>query len=127
MNRDDIHRQFNEDGYVKLVAFLDGSVVAQAQTAMEALVEQHARQLVAAGKNESTLSDEPFASRFFRLYENHLDDAPKSFRRELHLPGLFDLFFNPGLLDVGRTPHRAGSPPLSQLHRTAEVARMERD
>ncbi len=100
MDRDDIHRQFNEDGYVKLVDFLDGSVVAQAQTAMEALVEEHAQQLVAAGKNESAMANEPFATRFFRIYESHLDDAPKSFRRELHLPGLFDLFFNSDLLDV---------------------------
>ena len=72
----------------------------EARAAMEELVERQARQLVAAGKIASTMQEEPFETRFFRLFENNLDDAPKSFRRELHLSGLFDLFFNPALLDV---------------------------
>ena len=100
MNRNDLRQQFDDQGYVKLKGFLDSSVVAQARTAMEALVEQRAQQLVAAGKIASPMHAEPFETRFFRLYEEHLDDAPKSFRRELHLSGLFDLFFNPALLDV---------------------------
>ena len=100
MNRNDLRQQFDDQGYVKLKGFLDSSVVAQARTAMEALVEQRAQQLVAAGKIASPMRAEPFETRFFRLYEEHLDDAPKSFRRELHLSGLFDLFFNPALLDV---------------------------
>ena len=36
----------------------------------------------------------------WRLYQDHLEAAPKSFRPELHLPGLFPLFFHPGVLDV---------------------------
>ncbi len=100
MNRNDLRQQFDDQGYVKLKGFLDSSVVAQARTAMEALVEQRAQQLVAAGKIASPMHAEPFETRFFRLYEEHLDDAPKSFRRELHLSGLFELFFNPALLDV---------------------------
>lgn len=100
MNEDELRRQFQEEGYVRLEGFLDTSVIAQGRSAMEELVEQHAQQLVAAGKNTSTLDAEPFETRFYRLYESHLDDAPKSFRRELHLAGLFGLFFNPKLLDV---------------------------
>lgn len=100
MEQNDLREQFNDQGYVRLLDFLDASVVAQARCAMEELVEQAAQRLVAAGTIENLLEDEPFDTRFFRLYEQHLDDAPKSFRRELHLAGLFDLFFNPGLLDV---------------------------
>ena len=100
MNQDDLRQQFDDQGYVRLSGFLDSSVVAQARAAMEELVERQARQLVAAGTIASTMQEEPFETRFFRLFENHLDDAPKSFRRELHLSGLFDLFFNPALLDV---------------------------
>ena len=100
MNRNDLRQQFDDQGYVKLKGFLDSSVVAQARTAMEALVEQRAQQLVAAGKIASPMHAEPFETRFFRLYEEHLDDAPKSFRRELHLSGLFELFFSPALLNV---------------------------
>lgn len=100
MEQNDLLEQFNDQGYVSLRGFLDAHVVAQARSAMEALVEQAAQRLVAAGKIEDLLEAEPFDTRFFRLYQQHLDDAPKSFRRELHLAGLFDLFFNPGLLDV---------------------------
>jgi ectoine hydroxylase-related dioxygenase (phytanoyl-CoA dioxygenase family) len=100
MDREGVRRQFENEGYVKLTGLLDALVVSQARAAMEELVEYHAQSLVAAGKLASTLAEEPFETRFFRLYENHLDDAPKSFRRELHLTGLFDLFFSPILLDV---------------------------
>ena len=101
MNQDDLRQQFDDQGYVRLSGFLDSSVVAQARAAMEELVERQARQLVAAGTDRTVpCKKEPFETRFFRLFENHLDDAPKSFRRELHLSGLFDLFFNPALLDV---------------------------
>lgn len=100
MDENALREQFNDQGYVKLQDFLGTSVVAQARSAMEELVEQHAQQLVSSGKIASEMQEEPFETRFFRLYEHHLDDAPKSFRRELHLAGLFDLFFNPALLDV---------------------------
>ena len=100
MNQNDLREQFNDQGYVKLVDFLGTDVVAQARAAMEALVEQHAQRLVANGKIATAMAEQPFETRFFRLYADHLDDAPKSFRRELHLAGLFDLFFNPALLDV---------------------------
>ncbi len=100
MNQDDLRRRFDEHGYVKLVDFLDADVVAHARAAMEELVDRQAQRLVAAGTIATAMVEEPFETRFFRLYEHHLDDAPKSFRRELHLAGLFDLFFNPALLDV---------------------------
>jgi len=100
MDENGLREQFNDQGYVKLQDFLGTSVVAQARSAMEELVDQHAQQLVSSGKIASEMRQEPFETRFFRLYENDLDDAPKSFRRELHLVGLFDLFFNPALLDV---------------------------
>ena len=100
MGGNDLRERFDEQGFVKLHDFLDARVIAQAQSAMEELVEQSAQRLVAAGTIEDALETEPFETRFFRLFEHHLDAAPKSFRRELHLAGLFDLFFNSSLLDV---------------------------
>ncbi len=100
MNADAQRHQFENQGYITLKGLLDEHVIAQSRAAMEELVERSARQLVADGTLSSGMAQEPFETRFYKLYENHLDLAPKSFRRELHLAGLFDLFFNPALLDV---------------------------
>lgn len=100
MNETSLREQFNDQGFVQLRGFFNARVVAQARSAMEELVERAAQQLLAMGKIENAMAAEPFETRFFRLYEHHLEDAPKSFRRELHLAGLYDLFFYPDLLDV---------------------------
>ena len=92
--------EFDERGYVILSDFLEPAVVSAGRMEMEKLVDQQADRLIAAGKVRDRLANEPFETRFFKLYEHCLDDAPKSFRRELHLSGLFDLFFHSHLLDV---------------------------
>ena len=64
------------------------------------LVDQLAAGLIREGQVQSSFSEEPFETRIYRLYRDCLDRAPQSFRRELHLPGIFGYFFHPELLDL---------------------------
>ncbi|MCC7518968.1 MAG: phytanoyl-CoA dioxygenase family protein [Verrucomicrobiae bacterium] len=91
--------EFDERGYVILRGVLEPRVVDGARAAMEQLVEQQAAKLLATGMIRDPLPHEPFTTRFYRLYEHGLDDAPRSFRQELHLAELFDVFFHPRVLD----------------------------
>lgn len=92
-------RSFRERGYHVFRGMLPDEVLREAREALAGLVERHARDLAVQGLNTTTFEDETFDTRFWRVYENHLGLAPKSFRRELHLEGLFHLFFHPPLLD----------------------------
>jgi ectoine hydroxylase-related dioxygenase (phytanoyl-CoA dioxygenase family) len=47
--------------------------------------------------------DEPFETRWLRLFENKLDLAPDSFRPELHLAGFYPVFFDSKVLDAAET------------------------
>jgi phytanoyl-CoA hydroxylase len=91
--------QFEAEGYAVLHRFLEQGTVQVAREALATLVDRHAERLLAEGKILHLFSEEPFETRFYRLYEDHLDAAPLNFRRELHLAGLFGIFFHPGLLD----------------------------
>ena len=97
------HEQFSDQGFVILKGFFDLRLVQQARDALNQLVDQHAEKLLAAGKIASPLTDAPFELRLLQLYQDHLAEAPNLLRRELHLAGLFDLFFHPGLLDIVET------------------------
>ena len=92
-------RQFDVSGYVILKGLLDSQAIHAAQEAIGVLVEREAQELIKAGIISESFRDEPFESRMFRLYEKSLDTAPASWRPELHLPGLFDVFFCAPLLD----------------------------
>ena len=97
---DQAHETFDQQGYVILRGFFEQEILHNARFELEKLVDQHAERLMAEGKITDPLEDEPFETRLARLYKTCLDEAPKNFRRELHLAGLFDLFFHPHLLDV---------------------------
>ncbi len=97
---DTLRREFDEQGYVILRDFLGPEVLRQARAEMEGLVDRCAERLVSEGKVRDPMKQASFETRLIRLYEGRMDDAPKSFRPELHLEGLFDLFFCPRLLDV---------------------------
>lgn len=98
-----LHEAFEQQGYVILHGFFDADVLRQARGAMEELVEREAAKLLAAGKVADPLADAPFETRLARLYAAFPEAAPKSFRPELHLAGLFPLFFHPRLLDTVET------------------------
>lgn len=92
-------QEFEEQGYTVLRGFLEPEAVQAARSALACLVDQTAKRLLAEGKIAHGFSEEPFETRLYRLYENRLEEAPLNFRRELHLAGLFGVFFHPGLLD----------------------------
>ena len=89
-----------ERGYSILRGVLEPNIIDGVRLEMEKLVDREAARLVAAGKITQTFDHEPLETRLYRLYENSLDDAPTQYREELHLPALFDVFFNPKVLDV---------------------------
>ena len=91
--------RLDESGYVILKGMFDSQTVQAAREAVGVLVEREARKLVEAGAIDDLYRHEPFESRMVRLYEKNLDTAPSNWRPELHLPGLFDVFFCGPLLD----------------------------
>lgn len=95
-----IKSQLDRDGYTILEGLIEPPVIEEVKEALGSLVDAHAANLLQAGGIEHSFEDAPFETRMLRLYENNLDVAPKSFRKELHLAGLFGLFFHPQLLDV---------------------------
>lgn len=99
-NSEQLQEQFARQGYVILRNFLEPQVIQEAAKEMETLVERHAQNLLSRNKVNDTFREEPFETRFYRLYESCIEEAPTYFRSELHLPGLFNLFFHPRLLDM---------------------------
>jgi len=95
--------QFVDQGYVILRGFLAPATVDAAQAAINELVDQHADRLIGAGKQRDRRQELAFPTRLLKLYEDNLDEAPVIFRPQLHLAGLFPLFFDPELLDVVET------------------------
>lgn len=95
-----LQEQFAEQGYVILKGVFKPNVLDAARAELMGLVDLEAEKLVAAGRVEEPFLSASFETRLFRLYEHHLDIAPKSFRRELHLAGLFGIFFNACVLDL---------------------------
>ena len=88
--------QLDEQGYVILRGLVEPQVVAEARADIGGLVDELAAGLIREGQVQSSFSEEPFETRIYQLYRNCLDRAPQSFRRELHLPGIFGYFFHPG-------------------------------
>src|SRR2546428_13060204 len=93
MESNPLRQQFDQQGYVVLNGFLEPEVLESAREELAKLVDQHARKLLAEGKIASALEDEPFETRLARLYAKCLDQAPKSFCRELHLAGHLPVIF----------------------------------
>ena len=94
---------FHEHGYFIMRNALTPATLHAAQAAINGLVDHHADQLVAAGKRRDRLENAPFPVRLLQLYAENLGEAPVLFRPQLHLAGLFPLFFDPMLLDVVET------------------------
>lgn len=95
--------EFEAQGYVVLKGFFERETLQAARAALSRLVDRCAERLLAEGKIAHLFAEEPFETRLYRLYENRLDEAPMSFRPELHLAGLFGIFFHPKLLDLVET------------------------
>ena len=86
--------RFEVDGYVIIADFFPHQVIQGAVTAAEILVDRFAEKLKGDHMVTYLFNDEPFESRFARLCEKAPSEAaPSIFRKELHLTGLYDIFF----------------------------------
>ena len=94
-----LRKQLDEEGFLILRGLVEPQVVREARADIDKLVDRQAANLIRQGRVTTAFREEPFETRIYRLYRNCLDLAPRSFRPELHLPGMFGYFFHPGLLD----------------------------
>ena len=97
---DSLKNEFDCRGFVILREVFPPGVVENAKPAIDGLVDQTAKRLVADGKLAHRFEGEPFESRLIRIFERFPDEAPKIYRPELHLDSLFQFFFNARVLDV---------------------------
>lgn len=95
-----LQEQFDEQGYVILKGVFAPTILDGVKKELELLVDIEADNLIASGRVTDRFASASFETRLFRLYENNLDIAPTSFRRELHLSGMYDLFFHSRVLDL---------------------------
>ncbi len=96
----DLAEQIQAQGYTVLRGFLEPEVVASVRASAAALVDELASRLAASGEIPDAFAGESFETRMIRMFEHNLEKAPKQFRENLHLAGMFPLFFHPRLLDV---------------------------
>lgn len=94
--------EFEENGFLILHDVFSPATVSGARAALSRLVDEEARQLSEAGTISDALQNAPFETRLLQLYAGCMDKAPDSFREELHLPELFDIFFHPVVLDAAQ-------------------------
>ena len=97
---EEVLKQFNKQGYVILKGVLSPDVMQKVRAEVNRLIDRQAEKLIAEGKIDHAFEDEPFDKRLYQMYQGHLDGTVIDFREELHLPGMFYLFFNPTVLDV---------------------------
>ena len=95
--------RFETTGYVILKGFYPDGVVEAARGAAGELVDRFANRLTAAGKIPRDHAEAPFETRLARICEDAPEDAPHIFRKELHLAGMYEVFFHPPLLDIVET------------------------
>src|SRR4051794_31700625 len=97
---DRLRQEFDEQGYIILSGFLEPRVIEGVRAEMKRLVSDEARKLYAQGKIDGLFENETFERRLLKVYKGRIDEAPRRWRETLHLPGMFDLFFHPRLLDT---------------------------
>ena len=91
---------FYERGYVILRRFLADEVVRSVRACAEQLVDDVAVTMHAAGKIGDLCQEEPFETRLTRLDDQCPGDRQATFRTQLHMAGMFGLFFDKRLLDL---------------------------
>ena len=92
--------RYETTGFVILKGFYPDRVVDAAREAAASLVERFAKRLMSSGKVSRDHAEASFETRLARLCEDAPDEAPHIFRKELHLAGMYDVFFYTPLLDI---------------------------
>ena len=112
--------EFDREGFVILRDIIPSDYVENAKPAINTLVDREADRLVSEGKLAERFTGDPFESRLIRLFERYPDEAPKSYRPELHLAPFVSLFFQPRYSRSGASHSGRRNPPLPQLHASPE-------
>ena len=118
---------FDEQGFSILHDVLESPCIEAVQRECEALVEELAAKLLAAGKITDAYEDEVFETRLIHLYADCPNEAPTIFRPELHREGFFGMFAQPHLLEIAQAilgpeiriyPNYSVRPKLPENKRT---------
>ena len=99
LDLDAVQRDFSRNGFCIIRNIVEEDVRLAVQDELEALVQEAASATLGPSK-ACTHENEPFETRMLALFAEDLTKAPESWRRELHRPGLFPLFFHPTILDI---------------------------
>jgi ectoine hydroxylase-related dioxygenase (phytanoyl-CoA dioxygenase family) len=123
----ELRARFQREGYAVVRGLLEADAVARACEAMETLVDAIAERLLADGRLQDAYADAPLETRLLLICARCPDEERSLFRAELHLPGLFPVFFHPGLLDLVESllgpevrlyPNYTARPKLPESART---------
>ena len=95
-----ILNQLDDQGFAIMNNFLAPDLVDAARAEVMLIVEEHAQKLMTTGAIKDLYVDESFETRFIRIHKEAPENAPDHLRKELHRPGLYDIFFNQTLLDI---------------------------
>lgn len=91
---------FHEKGYVIIPNLIEPSVIDGVRKEMDQWVDNLANRLHDEGNISELHTDAPFENRLHKIFAQCIELAPTSIRRELHLPGMYGLFFHPKLLEI---------------------------
>ena len=92
--------EFEEQGYFILRDFLDLSIIDGVKQSIEVVQEELIQEYLEKGLISRDYPEEPFETRLIKVYSEYAGDKPIEMRPQLHKTGMFDLFFNPALLDI---------------------------
>lgn len=95
-----LKQQFDQEGFVIVRQVIEPAVVHQAREALASLVDVMARGLYAMDHIHELYEHEPFETRMIKLFSFAPDLSPSGLRHNLHLTGMFGLFFCPEVLDL---------------------------
>ncbi len=96
----DARAQFDEEGYLIIKGILDQKTVQRVRRDLATLAEAHIQTLLQQGVVSDPKSDLPLERRLIEVLDGRLEHAPGTFRKELHMSGFYDVFFNPIVLDI---------------------------
>eukprot|EP00117_Sycon_ciliatum_P029884 scpid74064/ scgid23693/ len=95
-----IQEGLQKDGFYVLRGLIPTETLDEAEEHLDTIVDSLAQHQLDNNVTESLFRNEPFDKRLVHVYRDRLNEAPKIFRSELHLAGLFPIFFNENLLDI---------------------------
>lgn len=92
--------QFDNDGYAVVEDVFEDARLDAIADEVTAVIDRHARELVAEGKLSSTYADESFTTRLTRITAETDEVYKRIMSGQLSLPSIFELIRAPALLDI---------------------------